>query len=95
MSVPQSQLPVPNPGYVITVKDVYDKLSTVADKLGELSGHLIAIDSRNQNADKVHADFEARLRKVEAWRYALPITSITAIASVVVAVLAFMHGGAH
>lgn len=93
MSLPAPQ--IPNSGYVITVKDVYDKLSTVADKLGEISGHLLAIDSRNQVADATHTDFEMRLRKVEAWRYALPITMITTVGSVAVAVFALVHGSGH
>lgn len=83
--------PPPSPGYTITVKDVYDKLSSVADKIGELAGHLIAIDTRNQNADVIHSDFEARIRKLEAWRYALPISVITAFGSVAVAIVSLLH----
>jgi hypothetical protein len=57
----------------------------------KLTGHLEAIDNRNRQADLAHADYEARLRALERWRYSLPAAVITAAVSAVVSVWSAVH----
>lgn len=89
--MPKRHANITSGSYQITVKDVYDKLGQVADTLSAMSAHMVAIDTRNAAADTVHADFESRIRRVEAWRYALPITGIVSIGSIVAAIISLLH----
>lgn len=52
---------------------VVDRLARIEVKLDEVL--------------KVHADHENRLRAVERWKYALPVTAFTALVSVVLTVI--------
>lgn len=81
-------------GYIITIKDVYDQLSVVAERLGEMVVHMQSIDTRNSAADALHVDHESRLRKLEAWRYAITVNSLLALSGVIIAVMSLvLHHG--
>lgn len=45
------------------------------------------IDSLRQAVDKIVLDHEARIRRLEAWAYALPVTALTAAGAIVVALV--------
>lgn len=51
--------------------------------LGEIGRTVTRVEAK---VDRALADHESRLRRVEAWMYALPVAVLTAIASAVVAV---------
>lgn len=65
-----------NGSVTVTLKDVYDELRKLHDQVAAMTpqGQLIT-------------DHEARLRKLEAWRYALPGSLLLAIVSIVIAIL--------
>lgn len=72
---------------LITLKDVYTQVTM-------LVGHMQAVDTRNTLADQVQADHEMRLRSLEKWRYALPVSFVLALGSVglgVVEVILYRH----
>ncbi|QVQ51293.1 hypothetical protein J4H86_21105 [Spiractinospora alimapuensis] len=73
------------PYAVVTVADVYGQQR-------ELSGKVEAALARQEaHADRLD-DHENRLRSLEAWRYALPISSISAVAAAVAAIIAALVG---
>ncbi len=59
------------PGGVITVKDLLDELKGLRGDLTRVLVHMESVDTRNQGADRVHADHEVRLRALERFRYTL------------------------
>jgi hypothetical protein len=87
----------------ITLKDVYsaqqeltsrltDALHGVEQTLSKLIGHLERLDVWTQTADREHSDFENRLRALERWRYALPVSVVLGLGSAVGALAAmFRH----
>lgn len=67
-------------GLRITLKDLYvaqlettrqltESINSVKTAVDRLTGHLEVIDARNQNADKLHTDFESRIRSLEAFKW--------------------------
>lgn len=87
---------------VVTIKDLWQAQQIQTDRLTEglngvkqvlerLGGHLDAIDAFTKAAQDVHADHEARLRSLERWRYALPVSALSAVGAAVVAVLQAVH----
>lgn len=50
----------------------------------------VKLDELLKAQDKGHEDHETRLRAIERWKYALPLTALTAVASAVVATAAFL-----
>jgi hypothetical protein len=86
----------------ITLKDLYQAqqestreltaaIHGVESAVTKMTGHLEVIDTRNRNADLLHADYETRLRALERWRYALPTSIIRAFGSVFFYFLNFQH----
>lgn len=69
---------------LVTSKDIYREVV-------RLVGHMEAINTRNKVADEIHKDHESRLRMLERWRYALPMTLLLAIGSVGVALSPLVH----
>lgn len=49
--------------------------------------------ARDEERDREVADHETRIRVLEKWQYALPITGVTALGSIVVSLWAKMAGG--
>lgn len=62
------------PEQIITLKDVYREVVA-------LSGRMAAVDERQLQGERVDQDHEARLRALERWRHALPITAVGALAA--------------
>lgn len=65
---------------VITARDVYNELREVHVKVDEL---------RHENGGQVEriGDHEVRLRALERWRYALPLSALTTAVSAAVAII--------
>lgn len=87
---------------VVTVKDLWhaqqiqtdrlaDAIQAVERTLERLTGHLDAIDQRNLRADGTLADYEARIRALERWRYALPASVVLGVASAASAIFAALQ----
>lgn len=87
---------------VVTIKDLWqaqqvqtdrlaDAINAVERTLERLTGHLDSIDQRNLSADRTLTDFETRIRSLERWRYALPLSLILAAGSTAAAVIAAIH----
>ena len=87
---------------VVTIKDLWQSQQSQTDRLADainavertlerLTGHLEAIDQRNAAADKSLVDYEARLRALERWRYALPVSALAAVGAAVAAILQTIH----
>lgn len=84
---------------VVTIKDLWqsqqvqsdrlaDAINSVEKTLERLTGHLESIDQRNIVADRERQDLEMRLRALERWRYALPLSLLLATGSIAAAVVA-------
>jgi len=69
---------------IVTLKDILTQVTA-------LVGHMQAIDARNTAADEIHRDHEARLRRLEAWRYSLPITLVISGGSAATALAAILQ----
>lgn len=61
---------------VITIKDIYGELKELVIEVRRLAQHY---DSQ----EKIDADHERRIRSLEAWKYGIPITSVVAIAGII------------
>jgi hypothetical protein len=59
------------PAESITIKDLFNELVGMRTDLTRVLTHMERIDTRNENADKMHADVEIRLRALERFRYTL------------------------
>lgn len=70
---------------VVTAKDVYDATRETQQEVRAVIGRLDALE-------REHADFKARLTAVERWRYALPLTGVSAVIAAIGAVLAALLG---
>ena len=90
------------PGIVITLKDVYEEqrvsahdlgrqISDLTTEVGRFGGQLGAMDSQIQNGAQMRADHEARLRALERWRYALPLSTLTAAGALGLALASYLH----
>lgn len=55
----------------VTVADLYRELVGMRSDLSRVLAKQEATDLRNNNADQIHADVEARLRVLERFRYTL------------------------
>lgn len=53
---------------------------------------LARIEVKLDEALKLHQDHESRLRVIERWKYALPLTAFTAVISGALAVFAMVYG---
>jgi len=66
-------------GVRVTLRDVYEEVKGLRSEVQSA----LALSAENE---KDIGDHEHRLRDVEKWKYALPPTSLLAIASILVAV---------
>ncbi|GAB3693628.1 hypothetical protein [Nocardiopsis oceani] len=73
------------PYAVVTVADVYGQQRELAGKVEA------ALARQQQNAARLD-DHETRLRSLEAWRYALPLSTISAIIAALAAVATTIFG---
>ncbi len=63
-------------GVVVSFKDMYDELRRLVEGVGKLTQEL-------QESRKTDEDHEKRLRVIERWMYALPISIVLAVGSIV------------
>lgn len=61
----------------VTIADLFRVLTDMRSDIGKALEKLAVIDSRNQNADSVHADHESRLRALAETR--APKTDVEAL----------------
>jgi hypothetical protein len=59
------------PSGSITIKDLFLEMQGLRADLTRVLTHMERVDTRNETADKMHADFETRLRLLERFRYTL------------------------
>lgn len=77
-------MPEDNGGLVIGMREIYDEVKTLSAKVdGFLATHAQDQQHLHSQGEDIK-DHEARIRKLEAWRYALPTTLILATGSTVV-----------
>jgi hypothetical protein len=78
----------------VTVADLYRELVGMRQDVGKALVRIEVIDSRNKDADGLHADHEQRLRALEAFRWKLAglAMSVSVLAGVLSGVLAnYVH----
>lgn len=73
------------PYAVVTITDVYGQQRELA---GKVEAALARQEQHNERLD----DHETRLRSLEAWRYALPLSTISAIIAAIAAVASTILG---
>lgn len=56
---------------MVTIADLYRELTGLRADVARALTRIEVIDSRNADADKAHADYESRLRVLEAFRWKL------------------------
>lgn len=74
----------PIPG-VVTIGDIYRELIGMRQDVGKALTRLEVIDNRNADADRLHADHEARLRALEVWRW-----KFAGVITVLMVIVAFL-----
>lgn len=78
--------PSPDSGSLrITVKDVYRAVNGVSDTVSEIKGSLTSLAQEHTVTKASSLDHEIRLRRLERWTYAIPLTGLTALAAAVAA----------
>lgn len=82
----RDQLPPVDPfASVVTARDVYDATRETQSDVRTALTRLTALE-------REHAEFRQRLTVIERWRYALPITGVSAIIAALGAVVAALLG---
>lgn len=66
----------PLPDGSITIKDLFNELHGLRSDLTRVLTHMERVDTRNEVADTLHADHEARLRMLERFRWTLAGVSL-------------------
>ena len=89
MSAP---LPPIDPGYVVTLRDIWNELRVLSAKLDAAASQVALHDSKVADLSADHVDYEARIRALEKARWPLPTLGVlVSIAAVFVAVIALYH----
>lgn len=65
---------------VITIKDIYAEMRELVVEVRRLTQHY-------DNGKSIDDDHEKRIRSLEAWKYGIPITSVVAIAGIVMTLM--------
>ena len=65
---------------VITIKDIYAEMKELVVEVRRLTQHY-------DNGKAVDDDHEKRIRSLEAWKYGIPITSVVAVAGIVLTIV--------
>jgi hypothetical protein len=68
------------PGYVITIKDIYEEMRDLTSEVRTLASEL-------RESRRTDDDHERRIRVLERWMWGLPVSILTAIAAVVTALV--------
>lgn len=72
-------------GYTVTMGDVYGELR-------QLAGQLQTSIAQQEMTRAQLQDHETRLRSLEAWRYALPVSALSAVAAAIAAIISVFVG---
>lgn len=72
-------------GHTVTAADIYGELR-------QLSGQLQTSITQQELIRQQMTDHEQRLRALEAWRYALPLSALSAVAAAIAAIIAAVLG---
>jgi len=72
-------------GHTVTAADLYGELREMSGKLST------AITHQEVTRAQLH-DHEQRLRALEAWRYALPVSALSAVAAAIAAIVSVFTG---
>lgn len=67
-------------GVYISMRDIYDELVRLKDSIRELAAR---VDSSKGTVE----DHESRIRDLERWKYAIPVTLLATIAMVVAEII--------
>ena len=78
-------------GQQATTKELTGAIGAINLSLTKILGHVEAQTETNRAFERTNADFEARLRGLERWRYALPTATALGLGSSVLAVLGYLH----
>lgn len=81
----------------VTNADLYRELVGMRTDVGRALTRLEVIDARNKTADTIHADYETRLRALEAFRWklvglALAVSLLSSALGIWISYLAEHHG---
>lgn len=72
-------------GHTVTAGDLYGELRELSGKLST------AITHQEVTRTQLH-DHEQRIRALEAWRYALPVSAVSALAAAIAAIISAFVG---
>lgn len=72
-------------GHTVTAADLYGELR-------QMSGQLQTSITQQEMTRTQLRDHESRLRALEAWRYALPVSAFSAVAAAVAAIISVFVG---
>lgn len=80
------------PSMRITLRDVYDAVTELSDGVSELRSDVRRVADREEDAARVAADHEDRLRALERRLWALPsLAAVLSFISVALVVLQWVH----
>jgi signal transduction histidine kinase len=68
------------PGFTVTLKDVYEEMRDLTSEVRTLTSEL-------KESRKTDEDHERRLRIVERWMWGLPVAFLTAVGGLLMALL--------
>lgn len=57
------------PAGAVTIADLFRVMTEMRNDVGNALTRLEVISNRNQIADELHRDHEARIRAIESWRW--------------------------
>jgi len=81
----------PDAPLVITLRDVYDAVTRLSERVTGLAGQVEGLQGRFDRADKHRDDHESRLRSLERRQWPIPSAALLiSIAAVVVAVISIL-----
>lgn len=80
--------PVPDPfASVVSAKDIYDATRETQQEVRRALDRLDTVDKKIEDVSRVQAEHRARLDAIDRWRYAIPVASISAVASAIAAII--------
>lgn len=65
----------------------------VRDRLVRMEGKIDLIGLQHATAERIANDHEDRLRALERWKYALPVTALAAVVTGATTIIAAIKGG--
>ena len=71
----------------------YTELGQLRTEVARVSGQLVAIGEFVTQARTERTDHETRIRALERWRYALPVSAVASIAAAILTLLRFTSKG--